>query len=248
MRRTSGCRMIGTVLPPATRSRPCRRSLEKASARWNARSAIATPSRPTAKRAAFIMMNMYSRPRFSSPTRWPTAWSYTITAVGLAWMPSLCSIEAHLALLRLPGLPSASGMNFGTTKSEIPFTPSGASGVRAHEGQVRPGLRLGEVHRPGPPAFDHSRQVGLLQSIGTAQQQGLDCALGEKRAERKAEVRALPHLLDRRRYQPGKPLPAPLVLEGQRVPSAVAELAVRVAKAPRGTHLAVAQFRAFLVS
>jgi hypothetical protein len=34
-------------------------------------------------------------------------------------------------LLRLPRLPSAFGTNFGTTKSEIPFTPSGASGVRA---------------------------------------------------------------------------------------------------------------------
>ena len=123
-----------------------------------------------------------------------------------------------------------------------------ALGARAHEGQVRPGLRLGEVHRPGPPAFDHLRQVGLLQSIRTAQQQRFDRALGEKGAQRKAEVRALPHLLHRRRYQPRKPLPAPLVLEGQRVPPAVAELAVRVAKAARGTHLAAAQFRAFLVS
>src|ERR1043166_8676312 len=57
IRRTSGGRMIGPVLPPAARSRPCSRSFENASARWNARSAIATPSRPTPKRAAFIMMN-----------------------------------------------------------------------------------------------------------------------------------------------------------------------------------------------
>ena len=38
-------------------------------ARWYARSPIPTPSRPTEKRARFIMMNMYSSPRFSPPTR-----------------------------------------------------------------------------------------------------------------------------------------------------------------------------------
>ena len=46
-------------------------------------------------------------------------------------MPSLCSIEAHFAALRSPSEPSGSTRNFGTMNSEIPFTPSGASGVRA---------------------------------------------------------------------------------------------------------------------
>jgi hypothetical protein len=54
-----------------------------------------------------------------------------MTAVGLAWIPSLCSIDTQRTSLRSPGVPSAFGMNFGTTKSEMPFTPSGASGVRA---------------------------------------------------------------------------------------------------------------------
>jgi uncharacterized membrane protein (UPF0182 family) len=40
-----------------------------ANARWYARSASATPSTPTSRRAKFIMVNMYDRPRFSSPTR-----------------------------------------------------------------------------------------------------------------------------------------------------------------------------------
>jgi Cu+-exporting ATPase len=53
------------------------------------------------------------------------------TAVGLAWMPSLCSIETHSTSLRAPSEPSASIRNLGTMKSEIPFTPSGAVGVRA---------------------------------------------------------------------------------------------------------------------
>ena len=53
------------------------------------------------------------------------------TAVGLALMPSLCSIDTQCASLRAPSEPSALTRNFGTTNSEIPFTPSGAPGVRA---------------------------------------------------------------------------------------------------------------------
>jgi hypothetical protein len=33
--------------------------------------------------------------------------------------------------LRLPSVPSALTLNFGTTKSEMPFDPAGASGRRA---------------------------------------------------------------------------------------------------------------------
>ena len=89
---------------------------------------------PTAKRASFIMMNMYSRPRLGSPTRVPIAPPLSpkaSTAVGLAWMPSLCSIDTQCTSLRAPRLPSALTMNLGTTNSEMPFTPSGASGRRA---------------------------------------------------------------------------------------------------------------------
>ncbi|MNY56693.1 hypothetical protein D3C86_1927990 [compost metagenome] len=46
-------------------------------------------------------------------------------------MPILCSMEPHLMPLRSPGLPLASGMNFGTTNSEMPLVPCGASGRRA---------------------------------------------------------------------------------------------------------------------
>ena len=80
------------------------------------------------------MMNMYSMPRFSSPTSQPTAPPLSpsaSTAVGLAWMPSLCSSDTQRMSLRSPRLPSALTRNFGTTKSEMPFTPGGAVGVRA---------------------------------------------------------------------------------------------------------------------
>ena len=46
-------------------------------------------------------------------------------------MPILCSIEPHRIGLRSPGSPAGVGTNFGTTKSEMPFVPGGASGTRA---------------------------------------------------------------------------------------------------------------------
>ncbi|MCY1375431.1 hypothetical protein D9M69_628450 [compost metagenome] len=46
-------------------------------------------------------------------------------------MPILCSIEPHWMPLRSPGLPLVSGMNLGTTNSEMPLVPPGASGRRA---------------------------------------------------------------------------------------------------------------------
>ena len=70
MRRTSGCLMIATGLGSRdATSRNWMRSLAYSTACWYARSAIARPCTPTLKRAAFIITNMYSRPRFASPTR-----------------------------------------------------------------------------------------------------------------------------------------------------------------------------------
>jgi hypothetical protein len=80
------------------------------------------------------MMNMYSRPRFSWPTSHPVASPPSpnaSTAVGLAWIPILCSSETARTPFRAPSVPSGPTRNFGTRKREIPFTPSGASGVRA---------------------------------------------------------------------------------------------------------------------
>ena len=46
-------------------------------------------------------------------------------------IPSLCSIDTQCTSLRAPSEPSSLTMNFGTMNSEMPFTPSGAFGVRA---------------------------------------------------------------------------------------------------------------------
>src|SRR2546426_6492533 len=48
-------------------------------------------------------------------------------------MPSLCSIEMQCTSLRVPVTPFISSRNLGTTNSEMPFTPSGASGAREDE-------------------------------------------------------------------------------------------------------------------
>ena len=54
-----------------------------------------------------------------------------MTQVALPWMPIFSSIEPQETAFRAPGLPDASGRNFGTTKSDRPFVPSGAPSMRA---------------------------------------------------------------------------------------------------------------------
>ncbi len=48
--------------------------------------------------------------------------------VAEALMPILCSMAVQVTPLRAPTAPSSVSRNFGTTKSEMPFTPAGASG------------------------------------------------------------------------------------------------------------------------
>ena len=54
-----------------------------------------------------------------------------MTQVALPWMPIFSSIEPQETPLRVPGLPSALSMNFGTMNSEMPLVPSGAPSMRA---------------------------------------------------------------------------------------------------------------------
>ena len=86
---------------------------------------------PTESRSVFIIVNIARRPLCASPTSQPWAPSNAIAQVAEALMPILCSIAVQLTPLRAPSEPSSFTRNFGTTKSEIPFTPGGASGSRA---------------------------------------------------------------------------------------------------------------------
>ena len=196
------------------------------------------------------MMNIYSRPRFSSPTSVPTAppWSPNCsTAVGLALMPILCSIDTQCTSLRSPSAPSASTRNFGTANSEMPLTPSGASRrarqhqvddvvrhvvfavgdeylgaeqlicgcaillrhrPRAHQRQIGPGLRFGQVHGAGPFAVDHFRQVSGFLRIAAGGHQRFDHAIGQQRAQRERQAGGIEHFDARRRHQFRQALPA----------------------------------------
>jgi hypothetical protein len=69
-------------------------------------------------------------------------------------------------------------------------------GLGGDRADVRAGLRLGEVHRPGPLAGDHLRQVGLLLLLGGVVGQQVDRTGRQQRAERERHVRAGDHLLD----------------------------------------------------
>ncbi len=89
------------------------------------------PCMPTARRAAFIMVNIADMPLLGWPTSQAVAPSKFITQVADALMPILCSIEPQRAALRGPGPPEVFGMNFGHTNSEMPRMPAGASGRRA---------------------------------------------------------------------------------------------------------------------
>ncbi len=86
---------------------------------------------PTARRAVFIMVNMADMPLLGLPTSQAWAPSKLMTQVDEALIPIFFSIEPQATLLRAPGLPCASGRNFGQTKSEMPRMPAGASGRRA---------------------------------------------------------------------------------------------------------------------
>ena len=92
-------------------------------------------------------------------------------------------------------------------------------GARAHRGKVGPGLRLGQVHRARPRAFDHLRQVRRLLFGRAAQLQRVDCALCQQRAQIERHVRRMPHLLHRRGNEMWQPLAAIFRTLGESVPA-----------------------------
>src|SRR5713101_1723946 len=122
-----------------------------------------------------------------------------------------------------------------------------ADRLGANERQIGARLRLGEVHRAGPAARYHLRQVLLLLLLGAAQDQGLDRTRGEHRDEGEREIRRLPHLDDRRRDDFRQSLPAVLGGRLQRVPTRLDEQPVRLLEALGSGDLALVPVRALLI-
>ena len=61
-----------------------------------------------------------------------------------------------------------------------------------HRVEIGPRLRLGQVHGPGPFARDHRSEIGVEQFARSERLEGVDGALGQKRAERKRHRGAVP--------------------------------------------------------
>ena len=91
---------------------------------------------------------------------------------------------------------------------------------------VGAGLRLGEVHRPGPFAGHELAQICLLLLGGAVDHQRLDPRLGQQRAERERHARRGDHLLDGDPHRRGQSASAPLGGHVRTGPPCVGEPAV----------------------
>mmetsp|Transcript_42313 Transcript_42313/g.99245 ORF Transcript_42313/g.99245 Transcript_42313/m.99245 type:complete len:666 (-) Transcript_42313:1086-3083(-) len=121
-------------------------------------------------------------------------------------------------------------------------------GARAHQGQVGTGLRLGEVHRARPAAFQQRRDEGGLLLGAAGGQQCLDGTVGQQRAQRKAHVGRLQHLVAGRGDGLGRALAAEVGRVLQALPAALGVGTERVLEARRRRDLAVLPERGALVA
>ena len=112
-------------------------------------------------------------------------------------------------------------------------------GLAANGTQIRTGLRLGQVHRTGPYAFDHFRQIGILQLFRAMMCNRFDGACGQHRAQRKRDARRFPHFLDGHRHQRRQALAAEFGRAGHGIPTGFDEQLIRVFEAIGGGHFAI---------
>jgi hypothetical protein len=120
-------------------------------------------------------------------------------------------------------------------------------GPSGHRGQVRTGLRFGQVHGAGPFAGHQLGQDQPLLALGPVQVQGLDRRLGQHRAEAEGHVRRMHHLEHGQLHGLGQALAAVLGIGRQRVPAPGHEGPVGVGQAGRRIDLAVLELGADLV-
>ena len=107
-------------------------------------------------------------------------------------------------------------------------------GAGAHRGQVRAGLRLGQVHGAGPLAADELGNIFLLQFFAAGHQQGFNGAVGQHRAQGKRQAGCVQHFGAGRGNQFRKALAAVLDRVNNALPSALRELCVGFLEAGRG--------------
>ncbi len=96
------------------------------------------------------------------------------------------------------------------------------NGFRPQQTKIGATMRFRQVHRAGPCAFNHLRQIGLLLLIGSMNENGGNRALREARIHHQREVCRRHVFADRRMQRIGKPLTAKFRRDGKTCPATFA--------------------------
>ena len=123
-----------------------------------------------------------------------------------------------------------------------------ALGARLDRAEVGAGLRLGEVHRPGPFAGDEAAEIGRAQRVAAIGLERADRAFAEQRTEREAHRRARPHLVAGGGDRVRQAHAAVFRLGGDAGPAGLGPAAIGVAEAGRRGDDPVGAARAFAVA
>ena len=123
-----------------------------------------------------------------------------------------------------------------------------ALGAAADQRQIAAGLRLGQVHRACPLAGDEFFQIGALELFAARNQQRLDGAVGQHRAQGKAHVGRVQDFGARGGDGFGQALAAIGFGVLHALPAAFGELAVSLFETGGGGHLAIGEGGGLLVA
>ncbi len=123
-----------------------------------------------------------------------------------------------------------------------------ALGARLDRGEVRAGLRLGQVHRSGPFAGNEALEIDLALVRRAINFERADRAFAEQRAERKTHRRARPHFVAGGGDGVRQAHAAVFRLGGDARPARLGPAAIGLAEAGRRDDDAVGQARALAVA
>ena len=119
-------------------------------------------------------------------------------------------------------------------------------GLRAKQAEVGAAMGLREVHRAGPSAFDHLRQIGCLLGVGTVNEDRGDRALGQARIHGERHVGRRHVFTDGGVQRVGQALAAEFFRHGKAEPAAFAVkvegLLVALRRRDGGVVVALAAF------
>ena len=121
-------------------------------------------------------------------------------------------------------------------------------GASCHQRQIRTGLRLGQIHCARPSSTHERLDIRLFLSVRASQQQGLDHAICQHRAQRKRDIRSVQIFSRGGRKQLGQPLTSPLLWVSKTLPAAFYELFKRFVNCTRHAHLSGITYWRFAIT